>query len=187
MAGVDYDLGVDDQVNFALHFNRHSEIARKQKVGLILFPVFAIAFAVLLGWLKERSVGWISKPDFFLPVIIFMGIYSLFKTPFFVERYSRSVYQKEATKEGGRAEYLFGKNHVDLLPDGLLHQSEHGEMKINWPSIVNIESNPDYLFIYRTPTNAIIIPKRAFPNSVAYQKFEEELKSYTGKLNAFPS
>lgn len=61
--------------------------------------------------------------------------------------------------------------------------SDVGEGKIKWIGISKIEKTAEYGYIYLSTIDAVIVPKRAFPNEEGFNAFMQEAMNFAASAN----
>jgi hypothetical protein len=76
------------------------------------------------------------------------------------------------------SQQLVGENTCVLSPEGVLETGAWGEATLNWNAFDRIIETPDYIYMYRTPRMAEIIPRRAFRTPEAAEAFLQSTKGW---------
>ena len=69
--------------------------------------------------------------------------------------------------------------NLSLLQTSLVEESSRGKLEINYSAIAKLCNTNKYLFIYRTKTAGIIVPKRSFKSEAQWKDF------YTVLMNKY--
>jgi len=84
--------------------------------------------------------------------------------------------KKMYTEKAGNAESL--KKALTLTPDEIVETSGQTELKSKWNAINDIAENDSFIFIYTSPEEAMIIPKKAFKTQSDLSSFIDLTKHY---------
>jgi YcxB-like protein len=172
---IEYEISIDDVVDFNLYHYTHSpSLRRTYFIGRWFFPgllALCLIVAVEILDLHGLALG--------LPWLIWL-IFTMFWVIFLGPRYILGQIRKRIVKmnaEGKRGGYS-GKHRLSITPEGLLHSTDYGDSKTYWKSVEKILSTDRHVFIYTSATEAHIIPKRAFPDESKYHEFIDATKRY---------
>ncbi len=153
---ITYDFKFSDLFCFALYHYTHSFFAIGAVTAAILVRNAQIISSALLEQTMSLSVFCIN---FFLDsVMMMMVLFALFPIAIFVSYYSKK-------------NKIFTTYSLSLLQNSLAEESPYGKIEINYPVIIKTRVTKRHLFIYRTTTAAIIIPKRSFESETQWQEF----------------
>ena len=75
-------------------------------------------------------------------------------------------------------ERILGARMARIGPDGLFGRFPRREVLTYWKAITEITEDQDYLFFFTGPSNAYVIPKRAFASAADLDRFRESANSY---------
>ena len=157
---ITYHAEFSDVLSFALYHYTHS--------------IFGAGFVTLLVILRNRQlifsdlpegttvVGWCTV--FFLNTITMLAVLSALCL---VIVFAACYLKKN----------IFTTYTLSLLEDSLIHESAYGGIEVNYSAVVKTRVTGRHLFIYRTPTTAIIVPKRAFKSPAQWSAFYSALQS----------
>lgn len=67
---------------------------------------------------------------------------------------------------------------LKIEPDSIETISSQATGKIRWSGVMKVETTDEYGYIYLSPTSAIIVPKRVFPDSSMFNEFVSLAKTY---------
>jgi YcxB-like protein len=84
------------------------------------------------------------------------------------------------------SEQLVGENTRVLSPEGVLETGAWGEATLNWNAFDRIVETPDYIYLYRSPRMAEIIPRRAFRTPEAAEAFLQAAKAWHAAASPRP-
>src|SRR5258708_3287009 len=152
---IEYDLTVDDYVRFNQFHCDHSPTIRRIRLA-----------SMLLGPAAIWSVGFVvysSRNDLSALVIFGVcGLLYLVAFPYFW-RWTLRKRTRKLLAEGPVGE---PNDHCSLRidQDGLHATSRKGTASLNWSAVERIADSETDLYIYVGPTNAFVIPRRAFAN-----------------------
>ena len=71
-----------------------------------------------------------------------------------------------------------GWRKCSIAPDGVRLRQEEGSMTLKWTAVLRIAQNDDYVFLYTTSRNALIVPRRPFASDEQFQQFVATAQCY---------
>jgi hypothetical protein len=80
-----------------------------------------------------------------------------------------------------------GKHRMLVSEEGVIESTAVGESRTSWAGVDRIEQNPDYIFIYTSPSAAHLIPRRAFKDldeSETFYRLSRAMKDAARPLEA---
>lgn len=167
---VTYENKFTDVMHFALyHYTRSPYM-----LGLLMVCVFMRNMRLIQSALEEPDlplsfVGMNLFIDGVVMILIFL--ISLPIILFF-------IYNSKKNKS------MFTSYNLSLLPDSLVEESPHGKLEINYPAIVKLCNTKKYLYIYRTKTASLIVPRRSFKDEAQWKDFYNVLLNKYNASNA---
>ena len=167
-----YKLELEDWLAFNRFYRQTSPVVQKQmRASKILYTLMfmSLMFAALVGFYKRiDAVGVISTLIFGLIIYVLIG-QSGDKNS---DKSARQIY------ESGQNKTLRAPATLTIDPNCLATVSALSESKLKWPLVEKIATTADYIFIYISANNALIIPKRAFSSEDQRQQCIELLQRY---------
>ena len=144
--------------------------AASRRTHSIMFGLF-ILVATLYSMQNPR---WtlITRLNVFVEVLLSLLIIAGILT-FLVNSY---VFRKSIPKR--RHNGMLGSHKLTLTPKGLWEVTSANESLSYWHGIDRVEENEDYIFIFTTPINTHIIPRKIFKNREEGERFYELAKQY---------
>jgi hypothetical protein len=88
---------------------------------------------------------------------------------------------RKMLKEGDNKSIL-GRKILELSEKGLHITGNAGEGSYNWQSIIRLEENEKYLFLYQSSYTAIVIPKKAFTSIEELQKINSYIREKVNQI-----
>jgi hypothetical protein len=179
----------EDIVSFQKFYARHSN-RWPVIIGLLLGVVLSLAPALLDRrlWLRIRLFGpeivfqqtmrKMLQPAALLatlvPIIFFLVLW------FVLIPLSRKAQVKNSP-------FCRFPQTVRLLEDGVFQSLETGDTLYRWAHVFDVTQTESHLFILVTKETAVIIPKRAFADALAAQRFFEAARNlWRNKQGASP-
>ena len=167
---VEFDQTIEDFVNYNLYHMEHSRtIKRRIFTSRIIFAMMVILLSLVLLFLIERQINVMM-----VTISIIGAIFMYFIIPT-IYKYNTLSNVRGMLKEADNKSIL-GKRVLEISDKGIIYKNIAGEGSYNWQSIIRIEENDQYIFLYQSSTSAIILPKRAFASI-------EEKKEFTSLLS----
>ncbi len=154
---VEYEVGLDDLVEFNRHHALYSDYGRKTvKVFRIVLGVIATVGAVVIYRRHQDEMTGVAAA-------LFIIIYSLVFVPaiwfypklisWYVSRMAKKLYS------GERGERLAGRHTLSVGDERLEHQSPEGTSSMAWADIHKVDKSPTHVYIYTDPSRAVIVPR----------------------------
>jgi hypothetical protein len=134
---------------------------------LILFGVLIAAFIALpmiTDGLSLRESAYPFPWDFYLGLILFLLLFIFGACPLI------SYFRLK------RQGYL-GPNHIGLSNDGARLDGPKGQSLVYWSAVKRLVQTKSRLFLFIGPSNAIVVPKRAFADQGGFEAAIGEAKA----------
>ncbi len=187
---ITYELKENDIKAFFDYSLKTNSVVKKLNVFNYLF-IFAISYWQLLyAVLFADFLSFFNWTHFlvylFTGTVTFGFVLALSKTIAYVtNRYVGTASAKKHTHGDG----VLGEHLIKLKENYLVEVTDVNETQNSWKGVDRIEENDDYIFIYISPMNAHIIPKRCFSNQSDASMFYDEAKRLrdTAKTKFSPS
>lgn len=72
----------------------------------------------------------------------------------------------------------FSNRTLAVYPAFASESTKHSDYKVEWLGIERVQKTGDFVFLYVTAISAFIIPKRAFSDEAAFERFYEKCLEY---------
>lgn len=159
---VEYENTVDDLVAFNEFHARRTGVTKK------LTRLLAVALLALLALLLVLSLqGGIAGATIGIVAVLGLAVTALSVVLF--PRVLRRMVRAQLAQ--GRNTALLGSRSLAVEDDGLVERSGSAESKTRWRAVEHVASNDDYLFVYVSAVTAHVIPRRAFEDRAAMDRF----------------
>jgi hypothetical protein len=165
---IDYELTVEDASAFSVYnFRTSPRTKRRLRVSQGLGILATLIFA---GTWPEWSVV-----DRLIFTILLLLLF-VFGYP----QYYRWAIRRNAAKaySGTRSKGVLGKHTVVIEPGGVTEKASVSESKSTWSGVEKIEDDNQYIYIFTSPLQAHVIPKRAFGSREESQTFLQTAKAF---------
>jgi hypothetical protein len=151
---IKFEQTIDDLIAFGFYNRRKKTIIKKAiamvpVIMLLIILIVAMYYYVFLQKLIIFDASGIA-------LIVFLSAYAFMKTKWFCRWYWKYKYGKE-----GYASW-FGERALTFSESSLFGKTSKTETSYNWESFVEFGESKEYLFLFVTSLQAIIIPKRIF-------------------------
>lgn len=171
---AEFDQTIEDIRAFYVYALARAPAARRQK------RVTQWGSAILivgLGLLACYLVGYGFPP----PALgfVYIGLAALgavYLTPGMI--YKQQMKQVLGLYEREDYRQLLGPTKVELCAEGIGITSPIGTANIEWSGISEIAATADYVFLQRDSLSALVIPRRAFADAAAFDRFVEAARLY---------
>ncbi len=171
---AEFDQTLEDIKAFYVYALPRSPAARRQK------RVTQWGSAILivgLGLLVFYLIGYgFPPPAFGFVYIALAALGAAYLTPGMI--YKQHMKQVLGLYEREDYRQLLGPTQVELRPDAVAVTSPIGTANIEWPGIAEIATTADHLFLQRDSLSALVIPRRAFADAAAFDRFVEAARLY---------
>lgn len=174
---VEFQLNLDDMVAFNLAINKEGNACLKTRsfwvgLGSFLFIIF-FAFAIAA---YDKGLS----PELGLAVGIIIGLLAGIAICFFILPVLTmfNTRQAAAIGYGDRNLSLFSPCKFRISPLRVRSTSHVSDNKTSWQAVEKIKKVDTHLFIFIGPYMAMIIPKRAFADEAAFERFYEKCVEY---------
>ena len=180
---VEYELTKDDWSAFNFYHHFHSPTARRQYIR----GWFSTVLAVLLIWLGFSLIGSLNSPN---PGSTFVALLPLLSgVPicllWFPWAYRRKVGKIVDGMIGeGRNRTLLGKQRVVISTEGITKSSDFDRTTIAWSGIERVIKDKARAYVYTSALTAIIVPRRAFRDEIAFDEFVSNAMRYHDEADA---
>lgn len=169
---IRYQLTIDDWLAFNRFYHTTSHVSRNQmrtKKIAFSFIVMCTSFLTLYAITKTINLAFIIG-------VIFVGLFSYIGiAKFFVTRLyknARKIY------ESGQNKMLREVRTLTISPNYIETQSSLAENRMKWPLVEKVAVDNEYIFIFISANQAVIIPNRAFQHETQRQEFIALINSY---------
>lgn len=169
---IRYQLTIDDWLALNRFYHKTSPIMQKQfrKVRMIYaFIAMLSAFTTIFSIAKKIDMALIVAV-MIVGLILYVGTANVVKTQ--ADKNARKLY------ESGQNKTLREVTTLTVSPDYIESQSVLLESSIKWPLVEKIAIEEDYIFIFVSADQAIIIPNRAFQSKAQRREFIELINRY---------
>ena len=185
---ITFDLERKDYLAFQVYAISHNRTVRMIYLGSFLlqffnayYPVFRmLTSGYATGLSNGEFLSYVLIPttlDFFLTFAIVTGFILLINIV-------SMVFLSLKFKHG---DGHLGRHMIELNETGLKEVTDVNESIHNWKSVQRFVDWKSYLLIYISPTNAHIIPKRAFASEADARTFLAEAKRLKENAGEFYS
>lgn len=156
---LDYELTIEDIVNFNLYHFRNSKTFKNKRILFRwIIPIWVILVHVYLNF--DQSNGTILLYN--IPIFLFGALWYFFYNRLYFWRVGVNL--NKMLREG-RNNGMIGKQKITLTDDSLNVETEFHSSRFKLGSINQIVETTEYIFLYLTSMSALVIPQPAFRNS----------------------
>jgi uncharacterized integral membrane protein len=177
---IEFDLFLDDMTALAnYHSDRsHAERRRRLVVQVLILVVFVLLVASAISSARNAQVDWtpFSLGVAFLPVLCPAILLVLVFAPAVRHWQTRRAVHK-AFKETAPGETV-GRQRLTLTSEALVVKTQVADMTVPWADIEDITTRDAHAFVYTTADQALVIPRRAFPDPATFDGFMETVERY---------
>jgi YcxB-like protein len=172
---ITYELNEKDIKAFQYYALKKNSTVKKTNLFNYLF-IFVISYWQLfyLVFFKDflSSFNWTQFLLYFVIGTITFGFVLLFSKA--VSYFLRQFVINSTVKKYKNGDGVLGEHLICFKDDFLLEVTDVNETQHSWKGVDRIEEDKDYIFIFTSPLNAHIIPKRYFSNIEASLMFFNE-------------
>lgn len=187
---ITYELEEKDIIAFFDYSMKKNSTFKNVNIFNYLF-IFAVSYWQLLYAVLFNdflyNFNW-TQFIFYIVVgtITFGFALTLSKTiAYFIGQYIKNSTAKKHTRGDG----VLGEHTIEIKENFLIETTDVNQTQHSWKGVDRIEENENYIFIYISPVNAHIIPKKCFfdpTNAVLFFEEAKRLKE-SAKTNFSPS
>ncbi len=189
---VEYVQTVDDYVVFNRHHQTSQPWWRRQwrmvYIGLAMLALTVFLFVQILPSFDANPppdrVAFADQPGFVLGFLGFALLFplSMFACALALSRWVRPFFlrmqvRRLVTHPQNRMR-LLGWRRCSLGPDALAVHGKEVSLTLAWPAIQKIAEGEEHAFFYTTTQEAMILPRRPFPNDRAFRDFVAAARRY---------
>lgn len=169
------EFGPEDWLAFGMYDREHSRVCRRQRFWLRF--AFMLIAAVLMGdALVNRGRDSGLAIMFLIVAIVWFFVYPAVYDDSILKKMKKVVGDPRNTK-------LFGKRTTTLTPEHVYQRWSGGESTVVWTSVIEVAGTEDYVFIYISTVEAIVIPRLSL-KGVSFEDLKTKLDEYYGAAHA---
>ena len=169
---IEYNLDLDDYINFNLIHMRNSPAVKRQRILIRLLISIGLTLILFIITLSSNDISMAEK---IIAPIIGGGAYFLV-SPLLSGLGLRQQVKKMITE--GKNEGLIGKNIVAISSEAITGENAAGEGKYFWNALDKLVVSPNYLFLYVGAVKAILIPRNSFNDEQQCDDFIDLIDQY---------
>ncbi|AOP34905.1 hypothetical protein A0128_14255 [Leptospira tipperaryensis] len=168
---INYELTLEDIVNFNEYHFRHSKISkRKRMIAKLIIPIWTLFVFLILNYRNLDETPLL----FNIPIFLFAIAWFFFFDRLYFWRLRNNVDKMLREKEN---KGMIGKQKITLDGDLLVFETLYTSAQFKPGSISEVVETKDYLFLYVSSLSALIVPQGAFQASEK-KEFLEKLQSF---------
>ncbi len=178
-ATAEYELAIDDLLDFTMYVFRHSPTIRRS-IRLAQLGVPALMLLVALGtvlFLSRDEADYLIWQDYLLlagilvAMVTVVGTVWAFAYPRWLE--ARGLKTWKALLRESKTDPVLGRTRVALTPSGIETVNENGHGVTSWRTVEQIVPTAKHIFILIGGLKGVVVPRRAFPTENEYRRFLE--------------
>ncbi|WML32939.1 YcxB family protein [Clostridium sp. OS1-26] len=173
MFEIEYDLTREDYIEYNMN---HMATSKTMKRTLFIQQYIISLMFIVAPFFFVR----ITKAPFKFWLTVFLITYLLWVI--FYPKYFKLVVKRRINKmlDEGKQENLFGRYSILITHEGILENSNMGQSNTNWNAVERLIETEEYIYIYISPVNAYIVPKRVFQDAMRKSEFINLIEQYSG-------
>ena len=180
---AEYELTKDDWSAFNYYHHFHSPTARRQYLRGWFGSVIIVLLVCLGISLLANFNGPAPRSTF--SVLLMPLVCAVVCLLWFPWAYRRKLKRIVAGMIGeGRNRTLLGRQRVTISPEGISRSSDFDQTTVRWSAVERVIKDKDHAFVYTSALAAIIIPRRAFADDVAFDDFVLKATGYHQEAEA---
>lgn len=171
---IKFELTEEDYIKYNLyHVNKSPSMRKSILIQRLMGPaVFIIAPFIVAKYSDIPLWYWITL--FGITTIVWLAFYPKYAN------WEMRTRLKKLMKERNN-ESLFAERKLTITEGGIAEESPGEMSSISWGKVVSVEEAEEYIYIYISPVEAHIIPKRVFKDEAEQKAFMAEIRSYQVK------
>lgn len=161
---LEYDVKMEDAIEFALFHHRQSPSLKKRRrvLRLGLSALLVVMAGVIAGIAKAPVLGLIG----FVFALLFWW--------FFPRRFERGLRETVVRMYSeGKNMGVLGPTKLVLEEDLITESTPTRDVRTRWPAVERCIETPMHVFVYVTGSSALIVPKRDIGEEGAKRLLEE--------------
>jgi hypothetical protein len=187
-----YELTVDDLVAFNLSHFRRSPTMRRIYLTILLLAWISVPAGIAIFLVQSYRAEASPLAADLVPFLITWAVLHSVVFAFLVYRgYRRGASTFFATaglarrliREGDLSS-LVGRYKLTISPTSIVEISPRAESTIQMAAVQRIVVADQHAFVYVSPIQAFVIPRRAFPQSVDFEHFIQKLEEFSHVIAA---
>jgi hypothetical protein len=170
---VSFEQTKDDLIAYNLYHSAHSPAIRRQRRTMIaVFVSAALVVAMLLLSFPSSP----TPPPGILWVVVAAFLIGAAVLP---RSYRRGVIKIVGRMiDEGQNRTLLGRREITISPVDLGAASELRSTTVRWKAVEKVVEDGDYLYIYISALEAIIVPRRAFAGEAPFAAFADAVRKH---------
>ena len=173
------DITKDDVVAYNMYHFAHSPAVRQQGFRAVAVTlVVLVVWSGLLGVLVFGSDGPLDTARAIWPLLLGPPLFLLVMILVFRRRTRRTRKTVERMLDEGENKGLFGEHRITLTPEGVNDSSDFHKKLTSWDAVERVAVTDQHLFVYTNAIEAVIVPRRSFPNEASFTSFVEAAKRF---------
>ena len=181
---IEFDLTAADLSAFNLYHHKHSPTARKHYYRSWFIPpsvwlLICLGLCFLLVSVKRISYleAFINLWPLFCGVLVHVMIF-----PWWYERRVRKIVTGMIAE--GKNRGLLCRHRVTISPENIVRTGDYGKNSTNWSAVERIVVTKEQALVYLNSMSAVVIPRRAFATTSAFDEFVHVAQGFHQKFKA---
>jgi hypothetical protein len=167
---VEYELNFNDiKAGLAENITNNLKAKRRYTLARIVYIFFGILLIGVSLALGTDNLGFMLFTGIFG---VFFLIYGLLYRAWIRWILLRVSLNKNKSNE------VTVKHKVSLARESITINAENKQTKVRWTGVEKISSNKNYLFLTAASSKLYVVPRRAFTDDEAFNKFVDAAKGY---------
>lgn len=165
---VTYEQTLEDIAAFNLHHFRTSKRSQRRLLLSQALLIFSTSVAAMIwpGW------SFIERVVFF----VVFSLLSIFGYPMYyrwaIKRNAKKIYA------AAQSQGILGEHTLTLGAEGFATSCSANDSRVSWSGVERIDSDEQYIYIYTSPLQAHVIPKRAFSSDEEASSFMQAAERF---------
>ncbi|HXX95274.1 MAG TPA: YcxB family protein [Planctomycetota bacterium] len=170
---IEFDFTKEDRVAFNVYHLEHSPTHRRNRWTSLLWAsaVWVVLWGVLVA--TNESPGRAARALW--PLLMFVPVYAFIYPPL-RRRHARRIIDRILDEGQNRA--VLGRKRVTMTSVDLTAGDDMKSTTARWDAVERIEVTEAYAYIYISGSEAVILPRRAFPTDDEFQDWIEIARKY---------
>jgi hypothetical protein len=177
---VEYRQTPEDLQAFEAFHRRHGPKMRGARKGLgcswIIYIALGVWAALFVTDPKEGPLAGLSHSLFVFGIGAIAGGLGMLGLLAWIKVLAVAATKKMPDDE--RMAWIFAPRRLVLTPEGIETTQEYRHGFVAWRLICFVGASDDHLFLYDAPTQAYVVPRRAFPDRQQFAAFVALARQY---------
>ncbi len=183
METLEYDLSLEDHLDWSVHTVKQSSVFRRSLLGWRFVPpvFFLLAYLIPVSRVLARTLSLLEGAELALiillsliPIIMIDGLWIIWY-PRAAEKRVRKTMERWFKESPAR---MHGRTSLRVTAEGITESTELERHQAEWKAVEKMEQTDSHVYIWLPGGKAFILPGRAFGDDATYRRFMEDVERF---------